>query len=227
MAIYFEIDSYLPIREEFEFLRKSCYKRMEDWREGFRLRTIKLKGQVSQGLLMRMEVFNISGNEGEDISDRIGVIKYDPPIPAQLAGVVKGGFPGFLVKTDEERVQNLDIYELEEVRKHELYITEKLDGCLHENTLIKTEDGELSIKFIIDTKYKGKVLTYNLEKKEIEYKNIINYFNHGISNNWFQIELENGEQIKVTGNHKVWVINETKYKRVDELLETDLLQCID
>ena len=50
LAVYFEIDSFLPIREEFEFLRKSSYKKMGD-KEGFRLRTIKLRGQISQGLL--------------------------------------------------------------------------------------------------------------------------------------------------------------------------------
>jgi RNA ligase (TIGR02306 family) len=50
-AIYFEIDSFLPIKDEFEFLRKSSFKRMGDL-EGFRLKTIKLRGQVSQGLLL-------------------------------------------------------------------------------------------------------------------------------------------------------------------------------
>ena len=48
-VVYCEIDSFLPIKEEFEFLRKSSYKKMGD-QEGFRLKTIKLRGQVSQGL---------------------------------------------------------------------------------------------------------------------------------------------------------------------------------
>ena len=48
-VIYCEIDSFLPIRDEFEFLRKSSYKKMGG-EEGFRLKTIKLRGQVSQGL---------------------------------------------------------------------------------------------------------------------------------------------------------------------------------
>ena len=52
-CVYFEIDSFLPIREEFEFLRKSCYKKLADGREGFRLKTIRLKGQLSQGLALR------------------------------------------------------------------------------------------------------------------------------------------------------------------------------
>src|SRR5260221_575643 len=52
LCVYFEIDSFLPIKPEFEFLRKSCYRKMADGSEGFRLRTIKLRGQISQGLVL-------------------------------------------------------------------------------------------------------------------------------------------------------------------------------
>ena len=45
---YFEIDSFLPIRPEFEFLRKACLKKLEDGTEGFRIRTIRLRKQISQ-----------------------------------------------------------------------------------------------------------------------------------------------------------------------------------
>jgi RNA ligase (TIGR02306 family) len=55
------------------------------------------------------------------------VLKYEPPIPAELAGKVKGGFPGFIRKTDEERIQNLT-KEYESMRNEHYYVTEKLDG---------------------------------------------------------------------------------------------------
>jgi RNA ligase (TIGR02306 family) len=51
LCVYFEIDSFLPMEKDFEFLRKSSYKKMGDL-EGFRLKTIKLRGQVSQGLCL-------------------------------------------------------------------------------------------------------------------------------------------------------------------------------
>ena len=131
MVVYCEIDSFLPIREEFEFLRKSSYKKMGD-QEGFRLRTIKLRGQISQGLIIPMSIFGDFGwtaYEGLDVTERLGIVKYEPPIPAELFGKVKGGFPSFLHKTDEERVQNL-VKEYEEYKltsKHQFYMTEKLD----------------------------------------------------------------------------------------------------
>jgi RNA ligase (TIGR02306 family) len=134
MVIYCEIDSFLPIREEFEFLRKSSFKKMGD-QEGFRLKTIRLRGQVSQGLILPMSVLynnrDLSAFDeltvGDDVTSILEIVKYEPPIPAELAGKVKGLFPSFIRKTDEERIQNL-ASEYEEMRKHTYYVTEKLDG---------------------------------------------------------------------------------------------------
>jgi len=129
LVVYCEVDSFLPVREEFEFLRKSSYKKMGD-QEGFRLKTIKLRGQISQGLILPMSIFgdfSWTAHEGLDVSEKLGIVKYEPPIPAQLAGKVKGSFPSFLRKTDEERIQNLAA-EYVELRKHTYYVTEKLDG---------------------------------------------------------------------------------------------------
>ncbi len=130
-CIYFEIDSFLPIKEEFEFLRKSSYKKMGA-QEGFRLKTIRLRGQVSQGLLIPIHVKELFGDtvyEGMDVTELLGVVKYEPPIPAELAGKVRGNFPGFLRKTDEERVQNLSKeYPAWIEQDLDFYVTEKLDG---------------------------------------------------------------------------------------------------
>jgi len=129
LVVYCEIDSFLPIKEEFEFLRKSSFKKMGD-QEGFRLRTVKLRGQVSQGLILPMSVFALypsNPTEGDDVTEALGIVKYEPPIPAELAGKVKGLFPSFIRKTDEERIQNL-ASEYEEMKKHTYYVTEKLDG---------------------------------------------------------------------------------------------------
>jgi RNA ligase (TIGR02306 family) len=134
-VVYCEIDSFLPIKPEFEFLRKSSYKKMGD-QEGFRLKTIKLRGQISQGLILPLdEVIPFPNNldymeVGKDVTELLGIVKYEPPIPAELAGKVKGFFPSFITKTDEERVQNLvSEYENWKIQsQHQFYVTEKLDG---------------------------------------------------------------------------------------------------
>ena len=162
LVVYCEIDSFLPIEPEFEFLRKSSYKKMGD-QEGFRLKTIKLRGQISQGLILPYSVIPIAQfataadlPEGMDVSEMLGIVKYEPPIPAQLAGKVKGSFPSFLRKTDEERIQNLEKEYTEWTlsSKHQFYATEKLDGssftcyikngefgvCSRNMDLLETED---------------------------------------------------------------------------------------
>ena len=142
-VVYCEIDSFLPIQEEFEFLRKSSYKKMAD-QEGFRLKTIKLRGQVSQGLILPMSVFGDFGwtaYEGLDVTERLGIVKYEPPIPAELAGKVKGNFPSFIPKTDEERIQNLT-KEYEAWKSRLFYVTEKLDGS---SATYYFRDGEFGV----------------------------------------------------------------------------------
>ena len=148
-VVYCEIDSFLPIKPEFEFLRKSSYKKMGD-QEGFRLKTIKLRGQVSQGLILPLaEVIPFPNHldymeVGKDVTELLGIVKYDPPIPASLVGKVKGYFPGFIQKTDEERIQNLT-KEYEEWKiqsKHQFYVTEKLDGS---SATFYVKDGEFGV----------------------------------------------------------------------------------
>lgn len=195
LAIYYEIDSYLPIKPEFEFLRKSSYKKMADGTEGFRLKTVKLRGQISQGLLTPL---TFDAVEGEDVTERLGVTKYEPPIPAQLAGLVKGLFPSFIPKTQEER-------------------------CMSEDTIILTEDGEYTIRYICEYKYRGKILSYNPITNSNEWNEILNHSIMNNNNDWYEIELNDGSKMKATGNHKVWLPNLLCYRELRELTTEDFL----
>jgi RNA ligase (TIGR02306 family) len=125
IGVYFEVDSFLPIKPEYEFLRKGGYKVVEGLGEGFHLRTIKLKGKLSQGLLLPLPPSELP-LLGEDLSEIYGVRKYEKPIPTQLEGKVKGNFPDFLRKTDQERVQNLD--DTSKIAGYTFETTLKLDG---------------------------------------------------------------------------------------------------
>jgi len=139
LCVYFEIDSFLPIEERYEFLRKSSYRKynekLEDRRnEGFRIKTMKLKNVLSQGLALPLSSFpEITEEEchlpliGQDVTGLLCVEKWEPPIPAQLSGKVKGSLPSFIQKTDEERIQNLPEY-FEKCKDLSFEVTEKVDG---------------------------------------------------------------------------------------------------
>ncbi len=127
LAVYYEIDSFLPVRPQFEFLRKSSFKRMGS-SEGFRLKTIRLRGQISQGLLTPIPEGISNPKEGDDLTETLGIVKYEPPIPAQLAGKIKGTFPSFIPKTEEIRIQNFESEVGFSPVGERAYVTEKLDG---------------------------------------------------------------------------------------------------
>lgn len=127
-VIYCEIDSFLPIKEEFEFLRKTCYKKLPDGQEGFRLKTIRLRGQISQGLILPMSVLPEGDYKtGDDVTHLLGITKFEPPIPQEMIDSVIGAFPSFIKKTEEERIQNME-NDIEELQNRTYYVTEKLDG---------------------------------------------------------------------------------------------------
>lgn len=155
LVVYCEIDSYLPINPEFEFLRKSSYKRMADDSEGFRIRTAKIRGVISQGLIIPLADayaiykrntpnLDMAWFEGLDVTEMLNIVKYEPPVPAELAGKVKGYFPSFIRKTDEERVQTLtEEYEGWKISsEHQFYITEKLDGS---SATFYVKEGEFGV----------------------------------------------------------------------------------
>ena len=132
LVVYIEVDSLLPDRPEFEFMRP----------RGMRVRTVKLRGQVSQGLAMPMsildgvknmmptehgEMYEIPWEDDDDVTDVLGITKYEAPIPAQLSGQMKGTFPSFIPKTDEERIQSCPEV-LTKYGRVPCRVCEKLDG---------------------------------------------------------------------------------------------------
>jgi RNA ligase (TIGR02306 family) len=131
-VVYCEIDSFLPIKSEYEFLRKSSYRKMADGTEGFRIRTVKLRGQLSQGLVLPLP-YDSDFDIGQDMTEYLNITKYEVTLGCNKAGsgmgrsIAKGNFPFFVPKTDEERIQNLKSY-LPLLQKRTWTITEKLDG---------------------------------------------------------------------------------------------------
>ena len=141
LVVYIEIDSLLPERSEFEFLKN----------DKFRVRTKKMRGVVSQGIAFPLDILpeevhwhineleatskipalsvlgTIDSPIGMDVTELLHIEKYEAPIPAELSGDAKGGFPGFMMITDEDRIQILP-HIPQEYASQSFITTEKLDG---------------------------------------------------------------------------------------------------
>lgn len=151
-VVYIEVDSVLPERPEFEFLRD----------RKFRVRTIKLRGQVSQGLVLPMSILpdkSIRHTEpfGFDVTELLNITKHLSPSELSevenqerlikleksrlkkfmmryswfrkmfLSNKQKSSFPYWVSKTDEERIQNLGDRFIQENADRWVYVTEKID----------------------------------------------------------------------------------------------------
>lgn len=141
-AVYFEIDSYLPPDDErYAFLRERCLKRFVSkgggvLREGVRIKTAKLRGVISQGLLMPIAKFpEADGMEvGADLTALLKVDHYDevkemlqPAMGNPLNSEAMGDFPSFIPKSDEERLQGLAEY-FTTMKGRRFEVTAKDDG---------------------------------------------------------------------------------------------------
>ncbi len=166
LAVYFEIDSFLPIRPEFEFMRTSSYRRTDIMGEGFRLRTMKFRGQISQGLLLPISEFSEIAEDiepGSDVTEILGVRKWEIEEKATTGGTVIGSLPIDVPHTDETRIQA----EPDLVRDFaglEYYISTKMDGSSHSVSI--DEDGFHVTGHNYEYRDDGKSAFYELVKRD-------------------------------------------------------------
>ena len=129
-CVYMEVDSFLPVCERFEFLRASSFKENEIMGAGFRLKTMKFRGQISQGLVQPLEILPEGKYEiGDDVTELLGIRKWEIEERVSNDGTVIAEFPSEISKTDELRVQSYPelIEEFKSVKGY--YISTKMDGC--------------------------------------------------------------------------------------------------
>lgn len=144
--VYCEVDSWIPT-DLAPFLSKGEGTKTYNGVAGNLLRSIKLRGQISQGLILPIEVLpNGEYNLGQNVSEILNIQKWEAPIPANLSGQIKGSFPTQIPKTEQERIQNLSIQELIGVYE----VTEKLEGSSCTMFLIGDEFGVCSRNWLLE-----------------------------------------------------------------------------
>lgn len=133
LAVYFEVDSFLPVSPEFEFLRTSSYRKSDIMGEGFRLRTMKFRGQISQGLLLPVSTFAVIPEDAElgtDVTELLNVRKWEIEERITTGGTTIGALPYDIPHTDETRVQ-AEPELIQAFAGLEYYISTKMDGSSH------------------------------------------------------------------------------------------------
>lgn len=194
LAIYLEVDSFVPT-ELAPFLSKGKEPRVYNGIKGERLRTVRLRKQISQGLLLNPSIlgdthinfFNGSGRwaigvipegddkfseflfEGDDVTERLGIQKWEPP-PEFSHADAKGLFPSFIPKTDQDRIQNIGRnIEAAKAQNLKFEVTEKLEGSSLTAFLFEDQFGvcsrNLELKRSEDNTFWATAIRYGLEEK--------------------------------------------------------------
>jgi RNA ligase (TIGR02306 family) len=162
LVTYCECDSWMPNTLAPFLTKADKYPKEYKGIQGERLKTIRLKNALSQGLLLHIDtafyavvssiqeevgsavLVDYYPKEGDDVTEALGIIKWEPA-PEQVPVNAKGSFPSFIPKTDAERVQNfmrsIENF-LEKNPGVTFTVTEKLEGSSH---TMFTKDGEFGI----------------------------------------------------------------------------------
>lgn len=130
-GLYHEIDCWIPKSDSrYSFLTHKSLKVFMGV-PGEKIRTIKLKKQLSQGLMLPLSLFpeiGLNSNPDTDYAEVLGIQKYEPEIPGCMAGTIKSNFPSFIPKTDQPRIQNIAKFVFEKYKNELFEMTLKLDG---------------------------------------------------------------------------------------------------
>lgn len=202
LVIYCEIDSFIPTEIAPFLTQAGHFPKEYKGVKGERLRTKKLKGVISQGLLLPLSVLNNVESElmeGLDVSVPLGVVKWDPPAEFQSPDA-KGLFPSFIPKTDQERIQNLSKDFQKWKEEGTIWeVTEKLDGS---SMTVFYKEGQLG------------VCSRNLELKEDENNT---FWKAAKSNGATSVLTNKGKNIALQGELVGPGIQGNKYNLTDHV----------
>jgi len=148
-VVYVEIDSILPVKPEYEFLRKRCYS--DKW-NGFVIKGMKMSGVISYGLVLPAKDY-AEMPDGYDMTAILEIRKREDDVPDTPKNLPKSklekiidwlcwklgikkrrkigvadGWLSFAHKTDETRIENLSYLFNEEYKGKPIYTTVKMDG---------------------------------------------------------------------------------------------------
>lgn len=179
-VIYFEIDSWIPENLAPFLTPKNTNAKEYNGIIGNRLRTIKLRGQISQGLVLPLNILEnyLEYKTEDDVTEILNIQKWEAPLSVNLDGIAKSTFPNYVPKTDQERIQNLS-KEFDKWKKEKLIfeVSEKLEGssmsviqfdekfdvCSRNLSIIENEDNSMwKIVNKYDIKNKLKKLNRNI-----------------------------------------------------------------
>ena len=215
-----------------------------------RVRIVKLGGVPSYGILLNPTTIATFLNESiddvkaylekhvnedfDEINGEIFCKVYVPPVKegsrrlskserrdkklARFKMLIEGSFRQHY--DTGQLARNIHLFEPEDT----VFISNKLHGCVDGGTIINTlEYGDKTIKEIVDNRLQCKIKSYDIENNEVVYVSIDDYYLLKDDAEWYEMELEDGRKLLITGNNPVWMPTLNCYRKAEELKAGDVL----
>jgi hypothetical protein len=179
-----------------------------------RVKAIKLRGILSQGLVYPARP---EWQEGADVTELLGITKWEPPAPAHLAGEM---YSAGLDRTLKYDIENIKKYPRVLEPGEQVVFTEKLHGCLHETSMVLLSDGsECPITNVVADPTIGSVLSYNEQTKEYIERPITGRMRRENSEGkkWVKLILENGSTLTLTEDHPIYSRDQQTWIQAGEI----------
>ena len=248
LGVFFASDGCLSpsMAEENNLYHHTYLNKDKEATPGFfsdnrRVRAMKLRGEISEGFWCPLKSFEWTGadltklKEGDTFTELNGHLiceKYFTP--ATKAAMNKGprdkkGMKQRLADSFREFKTHWDVPKLRHMigtipEGSLISISEKCHGCVDKDTEIETlEHGVMRIQEIVEKKLEVHIKSFNTEKKEVEYAPVEGWYFYADDGDWYELEMEEGTKVMITGNNPVWIPDLQCYRKVEDLKEGDAL----
>jgi len=195
-----------------------------------RVRAQKFRGEISDGFWLPIELFINSGFkinpiEGYEFDEIDGVSICNKYVNLNTLNTAKQN-TAKKTKTAKTSImfkEHIDTAHFGKsvhvINDNDLVIlTEKFHGCVHKDTIVNTfEHGDVTIGWIVDNKVNCNIKSMDTITGEIVYVPIDAFYHVPNDGEWYEIELEDGTKLIITGNNPVWLPDLGIYRRVDSL----------
>lgn len=218
-----------------------------------RVRILKLRGQYSQGFIAGVDSLvnydetlkdtdweSLVGTQFNYIDDKEFCWKYIPPISGRGHQNHHGGNQSIWKKrmkkirkfnrlVDGQFVFHYDTKMLaEHINEFKpddnVSVTVKVHGCVEKDTIIETQEyGKITIGEIVENKKECHVKAFDTNTNEIVYTPVYDWYFLENDGEWYEIELEDGRKLCITGNNPVFLPELNCYRKVSELDGTEKL----
>ena len=211
-----------------------------------RVRMVKLRGVLSMGYIFSLEELerydhiditqseleHFVGVDFDEVNGKLFIKAFVPPMACNghgsrgaggkpikrvnrmIAGELRFHYDTNQLERNPEKLQPFDT----------VAISVKLHGCVERNTIVNTKEyGDMTIGEIVDKRIDCHIKAYDTERNVNVYVPIDNHYLMKNDGEWYEIELEDGRKITITGNNPVWLPELNAYRRVDELDGTESL----